>query len=96
MPNHVHAVIHLIGSWTLERVMHTHKSYTGLAINRTLGRSGTLWQEESFDRYIRDERHFRRSIRYILENPVKARLTNSLDGWPWVYVREEVDPRQKG
>jgi hypothetical protein len=42
--------------------------------NALLGRSGTLWQAESFDRIIRDEEHLYRCMRYIGRNPRTAGL----------------------
>jgi len=33
-----------------------------------------LRDKRYFDRYIRDEKHFRNSVKYIENNPVKARL----------------------
>jgi hypothetical protein len=42
-----------------------------------LGRSGSLWQEESFDRLIRDADHYGRVVRYIAKNPVLAHLQPS-------------------
>jgi putative transposase len=45
-----------------------------------------LWQNEYWGRFIRNENHFQNSIRYILENPVKAGLVKSIDDWPWSTV----------
>jgi hypothetical protein len=52
-------------------------------INRVLGRSGPLWQEDYWDRYIRDEAHFGKAQRYIESNPVKAGLVPQAAAWPW-------------
>ncbi|WDE98878.1 transposase [Lentisphaera profundi] len=45
-----------------------------------------LWQNEYWDRFIRNENHFQNAIHYILENPVKAGLVNSEGKWPWSAV----------
>ncbi len=45
-----------------------------------------LWQNEYWDRFIRNENHFQNAIHYILENPVKAGLVKSIDDWPWSTV----------
>lgn len=52
--------------------------------NRLLGRTGAFWQQEVWDRLIRDEAEFRRAVGYTLANPAKAGLVD----WPWV---EEFD-----
>ena len=79
MPNHVHAVVRPLHSTvtSLEKVLQSWKGATARTINAHLGRSGTLWQRESFDRIIRDEEHLWRTIQYIGENPRKANLDES-------------------
>lgn len=48
-----------------------------------LMRRGKFWQQESFDRYIRDRKHFVSVVRYIENNPVKARLCKRPEEWPY-------------
>lgn len=76
MPNHVHAVVRPLHSdrWPLEKILQSRKRRTSREINALVGRSGPLWQEESFDRIIRDEEHLYRCIQYIGSNPAKARI----------------------
>ena len=81
MPNHVHILIRLIGDNRLSDVMHSIKSYTAHQANKLLGRTGRFWSVESFDRYIRNADHFRNTIKYIEENPVKARLCEAPEDW---------------
>jgi REP element-mobilizing transposase RayT len=80
MPNHVHVVIRVCGDMPLEKIVHSWKSYTANQANKILGRTGTFWQREYYDRIVRDEDDLTRTITYVLENPVKAGLIN----WPWV------------
>jgi REP element-mobilizing transposase RayT len=74
MPNHVHALLRPLPGFALEDILHSVKSFSAQAINRVLGRTGTLWQEESYDHIVRDERSLRQIQAYIRDNPVKARL----------------------
>ncbi len=74
MPNHVHALFTPINGHALENVLHSWKSFSANGVNQCLGRTGELWQKTYFDRIIRDEGHFRNCIRYIRNNPLKARL----------------------
>lgn len=74
MPNHVHILILPALGIELEEITHSINSYTAHEVNKLLGRTGQLWEHESFDRYIRNETHRRNVIRYIEINPVKARL----------------------
>jgi REP element-mobilizing transposase RayT len=72
MPNHVHAVMTPIGSYTPDVILHSWKSYTSNVINRMLGRRGTFWERESFDHLVRSIASLERFIRYVEENPVAA------------------------
>ena len=81
MPNHVHVLIEMIEEYSLSEVMHSIKSYTAHQANKILEQKGRFWSVESFDRYIRDARHFRNTIKYIEDNPVKAGLCRRPDDW---------------
>ncbi len=74
MPNHVHVLFQTAPQKSLHDVLHSWKSYTAQQINRHLRRRGVLWQHEYFDRMIRNAAHFQRTMRYILDNPQKAKL----------------------
>jgi putative transposase len=84
MPNHVHAILRpFVSINPLERILQSRKRLMAQEINQLLKRSGPLWQEESFDRIIRNEEHLYRCIQYIGRNPVRANL--SLETCPrWV------------
>ena len=81
MPNHVHLLIELGTEFSLSEVMHSIKSYTAHEANGILGQKGRFWSVESFDRYIRDARHFRNTVAYIENNPVKAGLCERPEVW---------------
>lgn len=66
---------------SLEKIMHSIKSYTASEANKLLGRKGAFWMREAFDRYIRDEEHCHRVFRYIENNPVKAGLCQAPEEW---------------
>lgn len=83
MPNHTHILFTPLPGWDLSKIVHTWKSYTAHAINKRLKRSGKLWQDEPFDRYIRNQRHFDNAVAYIEKNPVKAGLCATPEAWPW-------------
>lgn len=76
MPNHLHAVVRPTEGKknSLERILGSWKQFSSARINEERGERGALWQEESFDRIIRDEEHLYRAIQYIGRNPEKAGL----------------------
>jgi REP element-mobilizing transposase RayT len=81
MPNHVHTLFRPLAGNSLTAILHSWKSYTAKEANRILRRSGQFWEEDYFDRYIRDEDHFHAAMAYIEDNPVKARLCLRPDEW---------------
>ena len=81
MPNHVHILLTPMPDVTVSDIMHSIKSYTAHEANKLLNRKGQFWAKEYFDRYIRDYRHFASTIKYIENNPVKAKLCDSPEKW---------------
>ena len=82
MPSHVHVVARLFPGTTLATVLHSWKSFSSKHANQILGAHGIFWQREYYDHLIRDEEEFERAIRYVAENPAKAKLKD----WKWVWV----------
>ncbi|HEV7238099.1 MAG TPA: transposase [Thermoanaerobaculia bacterium] len=79
MPNHVHTVLMPFQPHDLATIFHSWKSYSSNRANAILGRQGTFWHREYYDRIVRDERDLADTIEYVLRNPEKAGLKN----WPW-------------
>jgi len=90
MPNHVHVLVGLLEGFALADIVMSWKSYTAKEINKILGRKGTLWQREYFDRFIRNADHFWRSVQYIEENPIKAGLCAKAEGWSFSSARSRT------
>jgi predicted solute-binding protein/REP element-mobilizing transposase RayT len=76
MPNHVHVLVQPLPGFHLTEIVHSWKSYSARQINKMLGRSGTVWMQESFDRIVRDLDALQRCRSYIARNPENARLHN--------------------
>ncbi len=86
MPNHVHFLI--APRVHVSKLMQSLKRFTGLEGNRILGVTGQpFWQDESYDRLVRDEREFGRIVAYIESNPVNAGLAASPEDFPWSSAR---------
>jgi len=71
MPNHVHVLVKPLPGHDLGGILHSWKSFTSHAINKSLGRNGTLWMEESYDRIVRDWDALKGLRKYIVANPAK-------------------------
>ncbi len=89
MPNHVHVVCEFTKGFSLEKVLHSWKSFTSHEANKKLKRTGPFWEKDYFDRYIRDELHLQQAIEYVENNPVKAKLVAAPDEWEWSSARRK-------
>jgi REP element-mobilizing transposase RayT len=91
MPNHVHFLVRPFDGYELNKIIHSIKSFTAHESNRMLGRDGTFWMREYFDRYIRDSEHFANTVRYIDRNPVAAKLCIKPEDWRFGSARVTSD-----
>ncbi len=88
MPNHVHWVFRVFEKDEkgkpvyLQDIMNSVKRFSANQINKVENRKGAVWQTESFDTTIRDEKHLHYAIEYTLNNPVAAGLVKNRDDWP--------------
>ncbi len=99
MPNHVHVLFQSINGWLMPKVVASWKSFTGRRLSpllpeaadnksqagawRSQGRYRRVWHREYWDRFMRDQRHFQRTLDYIHNNPVKVGLTDAPEHWRW-------------
>lgn len=92
MPNHVHSLIETFEGWPLASILHSWKSFTAKAANRILGRAGTFWMDDYYDRFVRDEEQFITAVNYIHDNPVVAGLVNTPHAWPYSSIHQWQPP----
>ncbi|WP_235299638.1 transposase [Portibacter marinus] len=105
MPNHFHMLIDTsiqiksllepnttpVNYVQLDQIMKLIKGGSARYINQKRGIIGEkVWEEESFDIYMRNEKMVQNVISYILDNPVKARLVNHYEEHPFTFVNLEV------
>ena len=92
MPNHVHTLFRVLPGWRTGEIVHSWKRHTARKANAILGTNGSFWAPDYYDRYIRDDAHYRRAIAYIHANPVKAGLCASEEQWAWSSATQNVQP----
>jgi putative transposase len=81
MPNHVHLLVE--SAVPTARWLGPLKGFTGHTANRMLGGCGAFWQDESYDRLVRNDDEFDRIRRYIENNPVAAGSAAMPEKHPW-------------
>lgn len=71
MPNHVHVLLSSPGEIDLGKVIGAWKSISAKQINKALGRTGSIWQDEWFDHIVRSPLALRAFREYIRRNPAR-------------------------
>jgi hypothetical protein len=74
---------------SLSKALRQIKGRSARACNLALGKSGTFWQRDWFDRWMRSDSELAKVRRYIEQNPVKARLVKKANDYPWLHVQND-------
>jgi REP element-mobilizing transposase RayT len=89
MPNHVHLVFELLkNNKGVCKIMQSIKRVSARRSNQFLKKKGKFWQDESYDRLVRDEVELYFVIKYILMNPVEAGLASDWKQWGHTYCNK--------
>jgi putative transposase len=90
MPNHIHLVFELIeGNKEISKIMQSIKRISARKCNLFLNRTGKFWQDESYDRLVRDDKELYFIIQYVLMNPVSAGLVKNWGDWKYTYCHPD-------
>jgi REP element-mobilizing transposase RayT len=81
MPNHVHVVVRLYTSRSLDRVVEEWKTRASKAARSELHFKGTFWKREYYQHAIRDGAELDRALHYVLENPARAGISRRDCTW---------------
>jgi REP element-mobilizing transposase RayT len=90
MPDHVHLLLRPKDGISLTRIMHGIKGAGARRINQHRRTMGKVWQSESYDRIVRDQAEFDAKLNYMLNNPVKKRLTEDPGGYVGWYLNKRL------
>ncbi|MBI4643380.1 MAG: transposase [Deltaproteobacteria bacterium] len=90
--DHVHVLAQSLpkgegGAFDLAEIIHSVKSFSSQKINRFGGNVGSLWQDERYDRIVRDEAEFLEKWQYIRNNPSKEGWDSQPEEYPWLYEK---------
>jgi REP element-mobilizing transposase RayT len=90
MPEHVHVLARPLQLAEgrvvdLSEILHSIKSFTSHKIQKRRKEQGSIWQDERYDRIVRDEMEFAGKWEYIRHNPVKKELVQKSEDYPWLY-----------
>ena len=92
MPNHIHILIKNVQSpFLMKQVVTRFKGRSARRLNLYLKRRGRFWQQDWFDRWMRNEAELTKVVRYIRDNPIKARLARNWADYRWRISRLDLD-----
>ena len=95
MPNHVHLILVPKDADGLRKAMSSvHRAYAGL-INARRKKTGHFWQGR-FGCVALDGEHALNALRYVLLNPVRARLVKKPEQWTWSSAGAYLKNRDDG
>jgi REP element-mobilizing transposase RayT len=91
MPDHVHLLFTAMRDaegwiFALPEILRAIKGSSARSINRVIGRTGPVWQDESFDHVLRGNESQRETIDYIRQNPVRKGLVEKPEDYRWLWV----------
>jgi REP element-mobilizing transposase RayT len=94
MPDHVHLLLTPMrdpAGWpyALPAILKLIKGVSARSVNKLLGGSGPVWQDESFDHVLRSNESFAEKLEYIRQNPVRAGQVKRVEEYPWLWVEKE-------
>jgi putative transposase len=83
MPDHLHLMVEL-GSEPLPRLVQRVKAITSRTLNRFAGvHAQALWMPGYHDRALRRDEDLQAVARYVIANPLRAGLAESIGGYPY-------------
>jgi len=90
MPDHVHLLLTPLraeSGWPygLPAILKLIKGTSARSVNKLLGISGPVWQEESFDHVLRSDESFAEKLEYIRQNPVRKGLVQRPEDYRWLW-----------
>ena len=86
MSNHIHALFK-VDAVPMSEILESWKKHTANKANRLLKRTGSFWAADYFDTYMRSAEQEGKTVRYIENNPTKAKLVLDPKEWAWSSAR---------
>ena len=83
MPDHWHGLVQLQDQTDLSALMQRVKAVSSGQIRRAFDVRGPVWQAGFHDRALRTDDDYRDAARYLVANPLRAGLVESVSLYPF-------------
>jgi putative transposase len=94
MPNHLHLLLTPAATTSLEKAIQLIKGGSSHQIHKVRANEMEIWQKGFYDWTIRDRDDWRTKSEYIRMNPVRAKVVERPEDWPYssANARFALDP----
>jgi phosphoribosylanthranilate isomerase len=82
MPDHVHLML-IPQKGTISDVMRNIKAYSATTIRQRAQIDSDIWQDSFYDHIITGRRDFESKLNYIHKNPLRSKIVDRLDYYPY-------------
>ncbi len=86
MPDHVHLLLTVHDDMTIEKAMQLIKSGFSYRLKNEFSYLGEVWQMGFSEVRINNDKDFLQFRNYIAQNPVKARLVDAPENYPYCFT----------
>jgi len=83
MPNHLHLLLTPTTTTSLEKAIQLIKGGSSYQIHKERNQKMEIWQQGFYDWTIRDANDWRTKVEYIRMNPVRVKLVQRPQDWPY-------------
>jgi putative transposase len=83
-PVQLKALVPAVEYYSLAQITHNIKSYSANRLQKIYNHNKRIWQDENFDRIIRDSGEYAQKMNYIIYNPVKAGFVEKPEDYKWL------------
>jgi len=83
MNDHLHVLVQPADGFALQDIVKSWKAYSARRL-RHAGRAAPVWQQEYFDRVMRNRHDVFETLEYISKNP--TRRWAGIESYPWFWV----------
>ena len=94
MPDHLHLLLTPCATTSLEKAVQLIKGGSSHQIHKERNQKMEIWQQGFHDWTMRDANDWRTKVEYIRVNPVRAKLVESPQDWPYSSANDQftLDP----
>lgn len=94
MPNHVHLLIKVSEQGSISKIMQSITVAHTRYYNEKYRRCGHVWQGRFNSPVVSEDDHFFNVMRYIEQNPVRAKMVARISDYPWSSYRLNISKKE--